>query len=1134
MPKIYDNIENKLKEGLNKTLEKAKRADFCIGYFNLRGWKELYQQVEELSGDCLPEEYADETVYHCRVLIGMQKQPRQILAENFITDDRLVLDNARAIEFKKRLAKELREQLIIGLPNNEDEKALRKLSEQIKSGKVIVKLHLAHRLHAKLYLSIRDDYSSPIIGFVGSSNLTFSGISNQGELNVDVVEQDAAVKLSKWFQNRWIDRWSIDISKELTEILDESWAGERYIPPYYIYLKTAYHLSSEARAGMTEFTLAKRFQQELFSYQASAVKIAAHHLHKRGGVIIGDVVGLGKTIIATALAKIFEDPPFFLETLIICPKNLVTMWEDYVHNYQLRAKVISITQVQHTLGNERRFRLVIIDESHNLRNREGKRYRAIHEYVQLNESKLILLSATPYNKSFLDLGNQLRLFIDEEQNLGISPERFIASIGGRIEFSAKYQTNENTIPAFEKSNFSDDWNELMRLFLIRRTRSFIKNNYTEKDETGKPYLLFTDGSRQYFPERIPKLVVFGFKRKNKNDQYAKLYSNDIIELIDKMRFPRYGLGQSNYLKDDPEVELESHEKTIIDNLGRAGTRLKGFARTNLFKRLESSGNSFLLSVSRQILRNHLFLYAIENKNPLPIGKQETAILEDYLFSDAEDKLDVKVMKTETKYQQKAGEFFQELILKHKNQYDWIRSVFFSDNLSRDLKNDNKLLLEIINVNEKWDASKDRKLAALEKLCNTTHPKEKILVFTQYSDTADYLYQNLKDKIDRFDCVTGNSENPTALAYRFSPESNNKKEVISAKEEIRVLLSTDVLSEGQNLQDAHIVVNYDLPWAIIRLIQRAGRVDRIGQKSDKIYCYSFLPEDGIEDIISLRGRLQNRIRENAETLGADEVFFEGDPINIADLYNEKSGIMDDDDDTEVDLASFAYQIWKNAIDNNPELKKIIPNLSDVIYSTKEAQDVNYKAGAIVYSRTARDNDVLTWIDTNKEIVTHSQFAVLHSLKCEPDEKPLPKMETHHELVGEAIKQIKEIENQIGGQLGKKNGARYRTYMRISRYIGENKDTLFVNDEMKKALEDIYRYNLREYARETLNHQLKSGISDADLCDLIVSLREAGKLSLKNESETYDDQELNKEPKIICSMGIVKNEPYSESYSESNDG
>ncbi len=206
-----------------------------------------------------------------------------------------------------------------------------------------------------------------------------------------------------------------------------------------------------------------------------------HHLHKRGGVIIGDVVGLGKTITATALAKIFEDD-FFLETLIICPKNLVAMWEDYAHEYQLRAKVMSITQAQSKLGDERRFRIVILDESHNLRNREGKRYRAIHEYIKLNDSKVILLTATPYNKAYTDMASQLRLFIDEDQNLGISPERFIESIGGRVQFQTQFQTHENSIAAFEKSPFSDDWNELMRLFLVRRTRSFIKSNYAAIDE----------------------------------------------------------------------------------------------------------------------------------------------------------------------------------------------------------------------------------------------------------------------------------------------------------------------------------------------------------------------------------------------------------------------------------------------------------------------------------------------------------------------------------------------------------------------------------------------------------------------------------------------------------------------------
>jgi len=476
MPTIFDNIENHLETGLNKTLDKAKRADFCIGYFNLRGWSKLYEKVEKLPGDYLPEEFDDDDFCHCRVLIGMQKLSDDLLRAHFSGDnDGNSIDNAEALKLKKQLAKNLQEQLTIGIPNNQDENGLRKLSQQLKTGKVIVRLYLRHSLHAKLYLVFREDYNSPVIGFLGSSNLTLAGISKQGELNTDVLEQDAAMKLSRWFQDRWEDRWCIDITKELAEIIDTSWASENPVPPYHIYLKIAYHLSREARAGISEFNLTRQFENALLPYQTNAVKVAAHHLYKRGGVIIGDVVGLGKTITAAALAKLFEED-FFLETLIISPKNLVVMWEDYVHKYQLRAKVMSITQAQSKLPAERRYRLVIIDESHNLRNRQGKRYRAVHEYIHLNDSKVILLTATPYNKSYLDISSQLRLFLDGQQDMGISPERLIANMGGYIQFRANFEKiSENSLEAFEKSDFSDDWNELMRLFLVRRTRSFIKN-----------------------------------------------------------------------------------------------------------------------------------------------------------------------------------------------------------------------------------------------------------------------------------------------------------------------------------------------------------------------------------------------------------------------------------------------------------------------------------------------------------------------------------------------------------------------------------------------------------------------------------------------------------------------------------
>lgn len=1124
MPNIYDNIEKYLEEGLKKTLDKSVRADFCIGYFNLRGWRRIAGEVEKLPGDCLPEEFDDDTKYHCRVLVGMQKMPEDEL-KDFLTGDGIVnMDNTKAIELKKKMARLFREQLTYGTPTNEDENALKQLSVQLKEKRVIVKLHLKHTLHAKLYLAFRDDYNNPVTGFVGSSNLTFSGISKQGELNVDVVEGDAAKKLATWFQNRWEDRWSVDISMELAEIIDESWASDKLHLPYHIYLKIAYHLSREARAGISEFNLSKIFEKTLLPYQQSAVKVAAHHLHKRGGVIIGDVVGLGKTITATALAKMFEDD-FFLETLIICPKNLVVMWEDYAHKYQLRAKVMSITRVQGKLPDERRYRLVIIDESHNLRNNEGKRYSIIQDYIQRNDSKVILLTATPYNKTYLDLSNQLKLFVDETYNLGISPERYIESIGGRVQFQANHQVPETSLSAFERSDFSDDWAELMRLFLVRRTRSFIKNNYAKDDpELSRKYLEFPDGTRSYFPDRIPKNVEYDFDPDDPNDQYAQLYSTDIVNIINGLILPRYGLGQQNYETREP-ISITSDEALIKENLSRAGTRLIGFARTNLFKRLESSGYSFLLSISRHILRNYLFIYAIENGLPLPVGKQEQGVIDDFMYLDkdteeqndngvtaqSEENSNNSFLLTHEDYHKHAGKYYQSLAQK-KHKYRWIRSQLFNKQLKADLLNDSMELLKIMETGKNWKQEDDRQLNALCNLIQKKHKKEKILIFTQFSDTANYLYSALKKRgITNMECVTGDSENPTAAAYRFSPVSNERK--IAEENQTRVLVTTDVLSEGQNLQDAHIVLNYDLPWAIIRLIQRAGRVDRIGQNSPEILVYSFLPEDGIENIINLRRRLRQRIEENAETVGSDEVFFEGDPINIADLYNEKSGILDEEDEIEVDLASYAYQIWKNAIDEDPVLSKLIPDMPNVVYATKKASEEQKLNGSIVYTKTASDNDILAWVDENEKIVTQSQFEILKAVKCNPDEPALEKFAKHHQLVKAGLEHIKETESKIGGQLGKKTGARYRAYMRLDHYVKNNAGTLWVTEELKRAIQDIYDHPLREYARETINRQLKTGISDEDLATLVIGLREDGKLSLIAEEETQ-----NKEPQIICSMGL----------------
>ena len=1124
MPRIFDNIEKGLLPTLRETLAVSARGDFCVGYFNLRGWKSIDDLISSWSGGPGAQ---------CRLLVGMQRLPQEELRIGLAsTTHEEPLDNQTALRLKRKLAEEFRVQLTVGMPTNSDEAGLRRLAEQLRSRKVIVKLFLKHPLHAKLYLVFRPDPNNPITGFLGSSNLTLSGLSKQGELNVDVLDHDATQKLAKWFDDRWADRWCLDITAELIEVIEESWAREAPLAPYVIYVKMAYHLAQEARAGLNEFRIPPEFGKRLFAYQEAAVKIAAHHLNKRGGVLIGDVVGLGKTLMATALAKIFQDD-HFTETLIICPKNLVKMWEDYVSEYRLLAKVLSITRVTRELPELRRYRVVLIDESHNLRNREGKRYRAIQEYLAENESRCILLSATPYNKTYGDLSNQLRLFVPEDRDIGVRPERLLQDIG-ETEFVRRHQAPVRSLAAFEKSEYADDWRELMRLYMVRRTRTFIQDNYAKTDPaTGRKFLVFEDGTRSYFPERVPRTLRFQIEDKDASDQYARLYASPVVDAINLMYLPRYGLG--NYVAPKPHKPPTANEAKQLDDLSRAGKRLMGFCRTNLFKRLESGGEAFQQSLERHVLRNYVFLHAIDHDLPLPLGTQDVGLLdtasydEDFddpsadaeLFNEGEDENEQDSeeldLTDEAAFRSKAAEVYELYATRYKKRFKWVRPDLFVAQLKKDLTTDSARLIKVIQDCGQWEPSRDAKLAALVDLITKKHPREKIIVFSQFADTVRYLGGQLKNRgVNSLAAVTGETPDPTAFAWRVSPNSNNKRDKIKPEDELRILIATDVLSEGQNLQDAAIIVNYDLPWAIIRLIQRAGRVDRIGQKAEQILCYSFLPADGVERLIQLRSRVRQRLRENAEVVGTDEAFFEddGERKELLDLYNEKAGILDGDADTEVDLASYAYQIWKNAIDANPTLQKTIPELPSVVYSTKAyAPQDGRPNGVLVYLRTAQGNDALAWVGKDGANVTQSQFEILKIAACEPDTPALSRQEDHHELVANGVEHIATEEKQVGGQLGRPSGARFRTYERLKRYAEKVKGTLFELPELGKAIEEIYRYPLRQSAIDTLNRQLKAGIDDDKLAELVMALREEDRLCL------IQDEEHTGEPQIICSLGLA---------------
>ena len=872
--------------------------------------------------------------------------------------------------------------------------------------------------------------------------------------------------------------------------------------------------------------LTPEFRHELFDFQQNAVKIAARHLNneKRGGAMIGDVVGLGKTITACAIAKIYE-MTFASSTLIICPANLQDMWRKYVRKYDLKADIMSMSKPL-DVDAARYYRLIIVDESHNLRN-GGKRYQNIKALIEHQDSKVLLLTATPYNKDFSDLSNQLRLFLSEDQDLGIRPEAYIRSLGGERAFLQQHSDIFiRSIKAFEKSPFAEDWNELMKLFLVRRTRSFIKQHFAKEDPLNhRRYLEFPDKSRSYFPERLPQAIKF---QTTLGDQYSRLYSEEMITLMRSLQLPRYGL--SKYISEEKIAGASLLEKQLIENLSRAGQRMMGFCMSTFFKRIDSSGFAFLLTLYRHILRNCVFIYALEQNLPLPIS-DENSLPEDYIEDEdvgitmfgAEHDVKATVgatlhIPTELSvYMEKAKEYYD--IITNKNNVAWLSSGYFKRTLKQQLKKDSDKLIEMIGLCGDWQQQTDQKLNELQMLIEGEHKDDKIIVFTQYSDTARYLYSQLRKRgIQGIDYATGDSDNPTAIVERFSPMSNDKAD-FPKEEQTRILIATDVLSEGQNLQDAHVIVNFDLPWAIIRLIQRAGRVDRIGQSSDVIHCYSFFPAEGVEDIIKLRSRLNDRINENANIVGSDEVFFEGNEQNLRDMFNEKSGVLDEDDDAEVDLSSQAYQIWKSATDARPELKHIIPNLQNMIYSTRTIGGTLHE-GVITYARTAADFDLLTWLNREGEFITQSQKRILDALRCSADTPAVPALEQHHELAGKAVELMKtQSQNVSGGILGNRFSTRYRIIALLEHYY-EQPETIFFSaeskEQLKLAIDDIYNYPLLEQSKFMLGRMLRaSGKTSSDeIVEYVLEMRRTGMLCRIEEESNQ-----NKENTIICSMGLT---------------
>lgn len=1098
MPNIFDNLtdDTRLGPALQASLHHFDTVDVATGYLDLRGWRVFADILHNRQ-----EEVAERPM--ARVLVGMvapadsesilRSLQEEIQPAPYGSD---IHDREKALRRRDQLVAHLRNQLMRGLATVEGQATLRSLKEQLESGLVEMRVFTEKPLHGKTYLfhAPSKQFGSQW-AYVGSSNLTGAGLHRNLELNIDVQDGDAIAKLSSWFEDRWADPFSLEISAEIIQLISDSWADPVQPTPFEVYLKVCHSLSEDARDGLG-YVLPASMRNLLLDYQETAVRTLSRRIVRRGGTMLGDVVGLGKTLTAIGTALMLQAAEDY-STLILCPKNLELMWTEHCDAYDLDARVVPYSMVDKVLPELRRYNLVICDESHNLRNNGTIAYEAIHAYIQRNDSKVLLLTATPYNLDFTDVASQLGLYLSDDEDLGIVPT---AALAADSTLLTKVDGKINTLAAFRRSAEAEDWRRLMSDHLVRRTRTFIKR--TAKTETivhsdgrteEKPYLEFANGRRFHFPERVARPLSHDFG----HDDPARLMEDEVtLDAVRSLTLPRYQLAAY----DDPKAPHTDDDNAVLADIRSGRGNVSGFVRTGLFKRLSSSGHSFIVSLQRQRARNELFLYAIDRGLSIPVGT----------FTDRQIQVTDEDLDGEAASEESLDARYSTLQITLPKRTKWINSSVFKKTLQTDLVEDNRVISMLLDRFGPWVAAQDSKVAVLANLIRQDHGGEKILVFTEYADTAEYVAQALEDAgIDRVAVATGNTTDPAGLARRFAPMSNALPGQTADDQDpdaaIDVLVATDVLSEGQNLQDSHVVVNYDLPWAIIRIIQRAGRVDRVGQVSDTVFVY-LISHERIEDQINLRRRIKERLGAAAQAFGSDEQFF-GSDQEVRILEDFHSGQLADETeeiDGEADAVSEAWLVWSNAAEKHPQIAARVKAMQDLVHSTRD-QYINDRRGSVtayVATESGVDAFASSWSDESGQVVERllTPLEAMRLFHAEVDTPTATVREDHLERQAALVRGPLTIETLAAGNL---RGIRKWVWERLA-------GTLLLPERAGPALDALHERPLTSHATARLQQARRQRYSLDDITDLVAQLHEEDRLVVgATDADAI---------RLVCSIGV----------------
>ena len=930
--RILDNQAATVADHLRHNLGSADAFDLASAYFTIYGYQLLADELDKVGG--------------VRFLFG---DPTSV------EDLDPTPSAAKSFELTER-----------GLEPNHtlQQKALAKrCADWIAKDTIKVRsISRANFLHGKMYLTASTDSAA---GVVGSSNFTKRGLGGSDrpnlEINLATDDADTLAELQDWFNRLWSDgRLTEDVKQRVLDALQR--IGGDYAPEA-VYYKTLYELfrkDIEARlAGDTAATATgftdSQIWNALYEFQKDGAKSVIAKLQAHNGCILADSVGLGKTYTALAVIKYFELRNE--RVLVLCPRKLLRNWSLYPAFYGQRHNPFcadrfaynplahtDLSRVSGSSGginltnfNWQNYDLVVIDESHNFRNDGGQRYRRLlDEVIKAGaKTKVLMLSATPVNTSLSDLRNQIYLMTEGRENafresLGVGNIRNVMAAAQK-QFK-QWETDQARHGHRDKAQLLEslgaDFLRLLDGVSISRSRRQIEHFYAAEMERVGQF------PHQEKPEnRYPH-----------TDLQGELSYRELAERIDQFKLSVY--QPSEYVTDPARLQ-ELRETRQRQNFNQQDSErfLVGMMRTNFLKRLESSAHSLKLTLGRTINKIDDLLAKLDRYEEDSQSDMETTEADTQPDDDEEDE-DFSVGGRRQSY--------------HLRELDVVR---WRNDLQKDKDTLEAVQLQVAAITPDRDGKlREITQAVRYKATNPTldrdnKPNHKLLVFTTFKDTAKHLYDNLTGLSTELGInmamVSGDETHTTVGANNFNdvltnfaPRARNR-DTVDTGTDIDLLIATDCISEGQNLQDCDAVVNYDIHWNPVRIIQRFGRVDRIGSRSKSVRMINYWPTADMEVYLKLANRVQARMAlADLAASGDEDPFTEDDAqleLNFRDtqLLKLRDEVLDLDDLSDsptlgdFTLDHFLTQLLRYLEANKDALEAMPPGVYAVTESSADA-------------------------------------------------------------------------------------------------------------------------------------------------------------------------------------------------------